>query len=282
MWINVIDYRGDETIINSRGDSLFSYRTKYFQRQQEDFEYWKQAGHKFRCFTQHDDDNYIGFDDVVKISRGNAAFSRNCVLNYYTKGDWISIWDNDVSLYWDKFNAIKFTLDCENVCKLAEEQNIISFVPFNPLVSPYSKNIPKIWTFNNQIVQNALIFCKILDFRYDENLTTREDYDIGCAMTLAGYKTARLENISLKSMVNGKSTIFTVNAYHEAYKNPGPKANPKGLLKYDAQLDRLEKYKKANEEMEQKYSMSLQQIEIEQRKLWKITKNNFNELFSFN
>jgi hypothetical protein len=282
MWINIIDYRGDDTVINSRGDSLFQYRTKYFLRQQDDFYHWKKAGHKFRCFTQHENRNslfndYGEYDDVVKIPRGSAAFSRNQVLDYYPVGTWIGIWDNDVSLYWDRLSAHEFVKNLDNICLQAQNNNIKSFVPFNPLVSPYLKNIPNPWTFSPQVVQNALIWCQVDVFRNDETLTTREDYDIGCQITLAGYKTARLENISLRSMVNGKSTIFKVNAYHEEYKKPGPKANPAGLLKWDAQLDRTDKYHQANQEIKSKYNLTLSEIEKRQKVLW--IKNNFNKLF---
>ena len=282
MNINVIDYRGDNTTVNSRGDTLFNYRTRYFLRQQEDFHRWKKAGHKFRCFTQHENrmtfiDDYSEYDDVVKIPRCNAAAARNYVLNYYSKNEWIGIWDNDVSLYWNKLNAEQFPEALNKVCEQADANNIISFVPFNPLVAPYSKKSYEPWTFSPQIVQNALIFCKVLDFRYDEQIETREDYEIACAMTLAGHKTARLENISLQSMVNGKSTIFKVNAYHKAYKKPGPNANPKGLLEWDAQLDRIDKYKIANQQIEEKYKMPIKDIEQLQKKLWNQTHREAQE-----
>jgi hypothetical protein len=268
MYINVIDYRGDDKIINARGDTLFEYRTKYFLRMQKEFGYWKQHGHKFRCFTQHNDNNYDEFDDVVKIARGNAAFSRNQVLNFYRKDLWIAILDNDCSLYWDKLDAKEFVQNVEQVIDIAEEQKITSFVPFNPLVQPYLKKTPAKWSFKPQLVQNAFVFCKVDDFRNDETLTTCEDLDIGCQMALAGRRVAKLENISLRSMVNGKSTIFHVNAYHKDYDNLNPNANAKGLLKYDAQLDRKDKYQMAKREIEDKYKMTIEEISIRHKLLW--------------
>lgn len=278
----MIDYRGDDTIINSRGDCLFDYRTKYFLRIQEDFHYWKQWGHKFRCFTQHhQSEDFKHFDDVVYIPRGNAAASRNQVLDYYKRNSWIAILDNDCSLYFNRLDALDFIKNLDDVISFAEQSNIVSFVPFNPLVQPYPKILPSKWTFQPQVVQNAFIFCKVMDFRYDESLTTREDYDIGCQIIMAGYKCARLANISLRSMVNGKSTIFKVNAYHEQYKKPGPKANPKGLLKWDAQLDRIEKYNNANNEIEQKYQCSQKEIEERLRIMFKPQSKTFNTLFEY-
>ena len=35
MYINIIDYRGDEQVANSLGETLFQYRTRYFVKQQE-------------------------------------------------------------------------------------------------------------------------------------------------------------------------------------------------------------------------------------------------------
>lgn len=249
IWINVIDYRGDQTTVNSRGDTLFDYRTKYFFRQQDDFHYWKKWGHKFRCFTQHHNRNdlfndYFAFDDVIKIPRGNAAFSRNQVLDYYTKDQWIGIWDNDATLYFNKLNSLEFCQELEQVCEQADQQGIVSFIPFNAQQSPYPKHQKPRWTFRPKLEQKGtMLFVKTDDWRFDEQMSALEDLEFAMRLVSDNKKFAVCEQVSLKEMVQAKSTIFQINAHHKSYKKPGPNANPNGLLEWDAQLDRQKKYK---------------------------------------
>lgn len=284
MWINVIDYRGDDTIINTRGDSLFKYRTNYFHKQQEDFTIWKEAGHKFRCFTQHINtndliDDFWAFDEVVRIPRGNAAQSRNYVLDYYCLGDWIGIWDNDASLYFDRLESRRFVTELDLICKLAEEQNISSFVPFNAQQSPYPKKPKPAWTFKPKLEQKGtMLFVKVDSWRFDVNMTALEDLEFAARLAKENKKFAMCEQVSLKELVNGKSTIFQVNAYHSEYKNPGPNANPKGLLQWDAQLDRKYKYEQNKSYIENKLKMSLEDIKKIHKSNWLI-KSDYNKLF---
>jgi hypothetical protein len=272
MWINVIDYRGDDTIVNSRGDRLFDYRTRYFFKQQEDFHRWKTHGHRFRCFTQHHNrtpflDDYSEFDDVQHIPRGNAAQSRNRVLDFYEPGEWIGIWDNDATLYFDKLDSLTFVKDLDSICVEAQQKNIASFVPFDASQAPYPRK-PKRWRpCLNQ--KTTMLFAQVSDWRFDETLCCLEDLEFACRLSQKGVLFAQTELCSLKELVKGKSTIFTLNAHHSEYKNPGPNANPKGLLIWDAQLDRKIKYQKALNEIERKLGKSLRKLKQEHKLLWK-------------
>lgn len=272
MNINIIDYRGDDTIISSRGDKLFQYRTKYFHRIQEDFKPWRDAGHTFTCYTQHTNqndlfDDYWGFDSVVQTARMSAPQARNCVLDNSTKGEWIGIWDNDASVYLDRLDTRNFIKNLDTIAQEADTQGIVSFVPFNAQQAPYPKT-PKRWRPRVE-QKGTMLFLKVMDWRYDETFECLEDLENALRLTQLGYKTAQTELCSLKEYVCGKSTIFTVNAYHSAYKKPGPGANPKGLIKYDAQLDRVEKYTRAKQQMETKLGDSIKNIKQQQRDLWK-------------
>ena len=274
MWINIIDYRGDETVINSRGDSLFQYRTKYFLRQQTDFHHWKKAGHKFRCFTQHESRNplfndYGEYDDVVKIPRSNAPQARNYVLNYYSKDEWIGVWDNDATLYWDKLESRKFPSQLDNICQQAQSNRIVSFIPFNAQQAPYPKNVKTAWTFKPKLEQKGtMLFLQVGDWRFDESMDALEDLEFACSLISQGYKFAQCEQVSLKEMVHGKSTVFQVNSYHKEYKKPGPNANPDGLLEWDAQIDRTEKYKKNIEYIELKLGSNIKTLREQHKNLW--------------
>jgi hypothetical protein len=280
VWINVIDYRGDDTVINSRGDSLFNYRTKYFLRIQEDFHIWKQWGHKFRCFTKHKRcEHHTEFDDVIEIPMMNVPQTRNLILDYYDKNTWIGMWENDATLYWDRLHSRRVPKELDYICKLADDQKIIAWVPFNPHQSPYQE-IGDEWTFKPSInLKGTMVFHKITDMRFDETFDILDDVEYACHLTAQGMKSAQLEQMSLREVVNGKSTIFKVNAYHEQYKNPGAKANPKGLLKWDAQLDRNERYVIGKEKIKLKHGADLKEISNNQRKLWKQPNNLFDKLF---
>jgi hypothetical protein len=275
MWINIIDYRGDQSTVNSRGDTLFDYRTKYFLRQQEDFHYWKKAGHKFRCFSQHENrnplfDDYSEYDDVIKIPRSNAAQARNHVLNFYPKEEWIGIWDNDATLYFDKLESRRFTVELEQVCAQAQKQGIICFIPFNAQQAPYPKNPKSAWTFKPKLEQKGtMIFLQVWDWRFDESMDALEDLEFACSLIDQGYKFAQCEQVSLKEMVHGKSTIFEINAHHKEYKKPGPNANPNGLLEWDAQIDRANKYKKNINYIEMKLGKNIKTLREQHKKLWK-------------
>lgn len=271
MWINIIDYRGDDTVINTRNETLFEYRTRYFFKIQEDFYHWKKHGHKFRCFTQHQNrnpiiDDYNEFDDVIQIPRGNAASSRNQVLDYYAKGEWIGIWDNDASVYFDKLDTKNFIKDLDAICQEADSLGISSFVPFNAQQAPYPKN-PKRWKPKLE-QKTTQLWCKVADWRFDQSLECLEDLEFACRLSQQGYKFAQTELCSLKEYVNGKSTIFQVNNYHQAYKNPGAKANPKGLLQWDAQLDRNDKYSQAKTQIETKLGDTIVNIKQQHKLLW--------------
>lgn len=280
IWINIIDYRGDQTVISSSGENLFDYRTRYFVRQQQDFAKWKQFGHKFRCFTQHEDDNFDQFDHVVKIPRGNCQLSRNHVLDYYKPGTWIGLWDNDATLYWNKLQSDQLPRLWADLEQALEKEGIISMIPFNSQQTPYPKTLNHLWTFIPKLEQKGtMMFVKTHDLRYDTNMSALSDLELACRLTLAGHKLAQCQNISLNELVNGKSTIFTVNAYHEQYKKPGSLANPKGLLKWDAQIDRNQRYKQMITYIEQKLNYSIQELKRKQAGLW--TKNCFDQLFTF-
>jgi hypothetical protein len=286
MWINVIDYRGDDTVINSRGDNLFWYRTKYFLKMTEDFSHWRQHGHQFRCFTQHNDNSFNDFDHVVKIPRCHTAQARNYVLDFVQNSneDWFGLWDNDTTLYWDRLSSKIFPRDIDQVNQLASEQDIIGYVPFNPGAGPYQQ-VKEGWTFKPTIqMKGTMMFLRnpnqYGNTRFNEQISTMDDLEWAVNLTKQDKKFAILDQISLNELVSGKSTIFTVNAYHENYKKPGPKANPKGLLKWDAQLDRNEKYKIARKEIENLHNLTMDEAALRQRNLWRVP-STFNSLFEF-
>lgn len=274
MWINIIDYRGDDSIINSRGDTLFNYRTRYFLKQQEDFHYWKSAGHKFRSFTQHTNRNpwindYDAYDDVVHTPRGNPAQARNRVLNYYAKNEWIGIWDNDATLYWDKLESGAFPGQLETICEQAQRGRIASFVPFNAQQAPYPKNAKTAWTFKPQLEQKGtMLFLQVGEWRFDESMDALEDLEFACSLIGQGYKFAQCEQVSLKEMVHSKSTVFQVQPHHKPYKKPGAGANPQGLREWDAQQDRANKYKKNMDYIETKLGMDIKTLKQQHKKLW--------------
>ena len=280
MWINIIDYRGDDTVINSRGDSLFNYRTKYFLRQQDDFKRWQQHGHQFRCFTQHNDNSFNQFDDVIHIPRSNAPQARNHVHNYYPEGTWIGLWDNDATLYWDRLDSKLVPQELDAITQKCEEEGICVWVPFNAQQAPYPTRLESPWTFKPTIqLKGTMTFVKTSELRHNENEPSRDDVEYAIELTRLGKKIGLLEQASLNELVNGKSTVFKVNAYHEDYKNPGPKANPAGLLKWDAQLSRRDEYKRANKIWLDNYGKSLEEFQKDQRLLWNFADNNFNDLF---
>lgn len=280
MWINIIDYRGDDTVINSRGDSLFQYRTHYFRKQQEDFYRWQQQGHKFRCWTQHKDDNHGEFDDVIRTSRKTAAQARNEILNHYSKDTWIGIWDNDSTLYWDKLSSNLLPQELQQLCNQADCENIIGLIPFNSQQSPYPKIVPERWTLKPKLEQKgSMLFVKVTEHRYDNDMMALGDCEYAYRLSQLGYKFSMIEQASLNEYQSDKSTIFQVNAYHQQYKKPGPNANPKGLLKWDGGYDRKEKYQQWTNYIENKLGKTIKQLREEHKLLWKQKNNQFEELF---
>lgn len=282
MWINIIDYRGDGTTVNSRGDNLFDYRTKYFLRQQKDFDLWKKWGHKFRCFTQHNDNNFSKFDSVVSIPRSTAPQARNYVHDYYPQNTWIGLWDNDATLYWKKLNSQSVPQQLDAITEICEQQDIHAWVPFNAQQSPYPKTVPKDWSFKPTIqLKGTMTFVKTSDLRHNEAEPSRDDVEYAFELTRRSKKVGMLEQASLNELVTGKSTVFKINAHYEAYKNPGPNANQLGLLKWDAQLSRRDEYLRADKQWIQRYGMGLRDFQELQRKLWEPNPLIISGLFEY-
>ena len=285
MKINVIDYRGNNQVINSRGDSLFEYRTHYFKKIQEDFHRWQEQGHQFICYTQHKYslDDHKHFDLVIEIDKMPCHDARNKVLEDTPKGEWIGVWDNDATLYWDKLRSDKLPKELEQVCATAQQQGIVSFVPFNSQQSPYPNNLDCTkWTFKPTIHQKGtMMFIQNIGVKWPTHLNSMTDTARAVVLTKQGHKTAQLQQASLNEYGNGKSTIFKVNAYHEQYEKPGPNANPLGLLKWDAQLDRVEKYTESKAQIENEYKETLEELQDQQKILWQIP-DTFNDLFEIN
>lgn len=202
MWINVIDYRGQ--------DNLFVKRTEVFLKQQQDFHYWQQHGHKFRCFTQHHTDNNFGeYDDVIKIPRCYAAKARNIILDYYPADTWIGIWDNDASLYWNRLDSAKVPGELDKITQQADDQLIVAWAPYNPQTSPYQETLPPAWTFRSTIsLKGTMMFLKTQSIRFNETITTLEDRDYACQLTMLGHRVGRLEQAALKEWAASHSTII--------------------------------------------------------------------------
>lgn len=286
MRVLVIDYRGDDTVINSRGDSLFHYRTHYFQRQQQDFHLWRQWGHTFHCFTQHGT-HCEGFDEVIPSPRAPVARAKNWALDWIQSqgitDPWIGLWDNDSTLYWDRLRSREVPQHLDHICGLAQSQHIFAWVPFNAQQAPYQPVSHTEWQFKPTIqMKGSMTFlrnpCHYAQQRFREDVTTMDDLVWAIEHTLAGRRVGTLQQASLNELVCGKSTIFKVNAYHQQYKKPGPGANPKGLLQWDAQLDRREKYQIAHQEIQQIYGATWQELQGKQRALW--NDNLFDKFFS--
>ena len=273
MYINIIDYRGDEQVANSLGETLFQYRTRYFVKQQEDFALWKKHGHKFVCFTQHPDDTHFdGFDEVIPIARGTCDQSRNAVLKHYANTDWkwMGMWDNDSTLYWDKMNTHLVPQELDNICALADEKNIAAWVPFNPQQSPYPDVNLDEWTFVPTIhLKGSMTFIHNEQQYYDDSFAWHGgDVRYAIQLTKKYKKCAILEQASLNELVRGKSTVFKINAYHEQYKNPGANANPYGLLKWDSTIARKERLKEHDKHLKATTGLTIGEWGHKQRCLW--------------
>lgn len=265
MWINVIDYRGDNTVINNKGNTLYEKRTEIFLKQQADFAIWKQHGHKFRCFTQHNDNQYQEFDDVVYINRGNASESRNQVLDYYPQGSWISIWDNDATLYFDKLASRKFIEDLDTVIiPLADKYNFSGFIPYNPQQAPYPKPAQPPYTFKYKIEQKTtMLWLKVTEHRYDTSLTILEDWEYAFRMAIEGHIFAQSQDISLKEYALSVSTIFDNNKQGGKYE------------------ERKRQYAIAKQQVQDKLTMRMEEIRKLHRANYQrlTTMNNYEKLF---
>ena len=291
MKINVIDYRGGGDyaehhmkcpVINSRGDSLFSHRTKYFKKMQRDFHRWKEQGHEFICYTQHKYslDDHKHFDQVIECEQMPCHDARNRILDDTPQGEWIGVWDNDATLYWDKLRSDKLPKELEAVCKQAQEQGIVSYVPFNSQQAPYPTDLDCTqWTFKPTIHQKGtMMFVQNIGVKWPTHLNSMSDLARAVELTKLGHKTAQLQQASLNEHANTKSTIFRVNAYHVQYQDPGPNSDPMGMLKWDSQADRREKYLEAKQQIESDYNSTLPELQQEQNLLWK-QPEMFDELF---
>lgn len=210
MWINVIDYRGEPGL-------SYEQRSHHFLKQQQDFTYWQQHGHKFCCFTQHDDDQYPHFDKVVKIPRGTAAESRNHVLEHYAENQWIGIWDNDATVYWDKLKSQHAPSEFDQIISLADSLKLQAFVPFNPSQTPYTA-CPDHWSFRaTTVLKGTMMFIKTSTVRFDTALSALEDTDYALQLTALGHRVGRLEQLSLKEYAANNSTIFNKHNRKEIY-----------------------------------------------------------------
>lgn len=253
MWINIIDYRGSEDT------ELFNKRTEIFLKQQQDFSIWKQSGHKFKCFTQHDcpDNIYYGFDQVIKIPRGNASQSRNYVLDNYAIDTWIGIWDNDATLYFDKLSSRQFIKDLDSIIiPQVNKHGLSGFIPYNPQQAPYY--------FRCVIEQKTtMIWLKVNEHRYDKSLTILEDWEYAYRLAKQGHIFGQSEDISLKEYALAVSTIFN---------------NTKDEGKYE---ERKRQYAIAKVEVENKLGQSFDSIKHLHKQNFKILKNKdlFNSLF---
>ena len=250
MKINVIDYRGDATVINSRGDTLFNYRTKYFHKMQEDFYLWKEHGHTFQCWTQHQNRNqfvndYWAFDQVSEIPRSSAPEARNIVLDSLPKDIWCAIWDNDTTLYWDKLKSKQFPKDLSALTNYCDQENIRLFQPFNSQQSPYPKKISSDFKTAKKI-KGTQMYLKTTDIRF-QNFTALEDWAFGLDHIQRGYKLATCMSASLREFQTDKSTIFGVNVNSKLWQEN------QHLHPWDGELERRRIYAEAKQIIIDKY-----------------------------
>jgi hypothetical protein len=181
------------------------------------------------------------------------------VLDAYAKDEWIGIWDNDASVYFDRLDTRNFIKDLDSICQEANHKGIVSFVPFNAQQAPYPKQ-PKRWRPRVE-QKGTMMFLRVMDWRYDDALDCLEDLENALRLAQQGHKTAQTELCSLKEYQSAKSTIFCVNRYHQA--------NNKGLKQWDAQLDRNEKYAVARAHIVSKLGDSIQNIKQQHKELWR-------------
>ena len=271
MRIAVIDWRGDGTAINSRGDSLFNYRTKYFHRQQEDFARWQLHGHTLHCFTQHDVraviDDWWAFDEVIPCTRASQCEARNQVLAWATPGEWIGCWDNDATLNWHKMWSADLPDQLEFVCEQAQDDGIGAWMPFNAQQSPYPKLPASEWLFEPTIkLKGTMMFLAVTDVRFDEDITCWEEVDYATQLMMQGVKTARLQQAALRELVEWKSTLFDVNCAHPEY---GARPLMKNQNKWDTQWSRQDAYAKAKQQIEAKWHTSMRDLAHKHKQLWR-------------
>jgi hypothetical protein len=287
MLILVNDYRGDHTQINSRGDTLYQHRTRYFLKMQQDFAVWQRHGHHFICFTQHTDSAPQQFDLVIPVPRNTVAHARNVMLDWLQqqriKDDWIGLWDNDVTLYWPRLQNARVPKELHMICRSAQDQNIHAWVPMNPQHTPY-RDRPQDWQFQPTIqMKGSMTFIRnpstTKPQRFNTSVTTMDDLVWAIEQTQRGNKVAILQQASLNELVKDKSTIFRVEPHRVPYKRPGARANPLGLTHYDGQRHRLEQFGKAEREIALWTGRTLQDWQHTQRQLWQQKNNTYERLF---
>lgn len=261
-------------MVNRVGESLFKYRTRVFYEMQQDFATWRESGHKFRCFTQHENtnpiiDDYSEFDQVIKIPRGNASASRNCVLSHYAPGQWIGVWDNDATVYWNRLNTTQFVKELDTkVIDKATALGLTGFIPFNAQQAPYPQKPLPPYTFKPDFPKGTMMFLQVKDYRFDETITALEENELASRLILQGHKFGKSQDIALKELQSDKSTVFKIKNYYQPYERPGPRANPKGKLAWDAQENRKQQYLAYTEIIEQKLGTSFSNIREQHRTLW--------------
>lgn len=287
MLILVNDYRGDHTQINSRGDTLYQHRTRYFLMMQKDFALWQQHGHRFICFTQHTDSAPQQFDSVIPTPRNTVAHARNVMLDWLQQqniqDDWIGLWDNDVTLYWPRLQNARVPKELHEICRSAQNLGIHAWVPTNPQHTPY-KDRPQDWQFQPTIqMKGSMMFIRnpatTQSQRFNTSVTTMDDLVWAIEQTQRGNKVAILQQASLNELVKDKSTIFRVEPHRVPYKRPGKGANPLGLTQWDGQRHRKEQFGKAEREIALWTGRTLQDWQKTQRQLWQQKNNTYERLF---
>lgn len=267
MIINVIDYRGVKgEVINTKGETLYDYRTRYFKAMQDDFKIWKEHGHTFRCWTQHqiNDTDFTEFDDVIEVPRGNASESRNRVLDAYPIDEWVTIWDNDATLYFKQLHSRRFVEELDKVLELADERKIRAFIPFNPQQSPYPKVLEPDFTFKPTLeLKGTMFWVKNTHHRFDVTLPALEDHEFAWKLVLDNYRVARLQELSLKEYAMNTSTIFEKKSSNE-----------------ESRENRKLIYKNCRAMMEKKLGISYMECKELHNSIWvDPVKNTFDELF---
>jgi len=287
MLINIIDYRGTDTPVNAQGETLREHRTRYFERMQDDFYLWQQHGHRMVCFTQHPDDQcFEGFDIVVEIAPGTCDQSRRAVFEYHRhqnlrNWEWMGVWDNDATLYWNRLRSAEVPAQLDHICEQAWAQGIAGWVPFNPQQAPYQTVDLASWTFKPTIhLKGTMMFVHNSGVEYDDTFAYHGGdvrYAIEC--TRQGLKCAQLEQAAVNELVTDKSTVFDVREYRAPYREPGAKANPLGMTKWDSTQARRERLQQHYAHIEATTGRTIKQWQQAQRSLWNTPHTQFDQLF---
>jgi len=289
MWINVIDYRGDE------GTPLYEKRTNNLMKMQMDFSRWQEHGHQFRCFTQHkiNDTDFVNYDDVIEIERGNASYARNTVLDFYKKDEWIGVWDNDATLYWEKLKSAVFPGELDNIC---ENNRLHCFLPIWSGFMPYSAaiqmTIKSTYSKNgfsftpSPRIKGTMFFTKVCDIRFDVNTRYGEDVEFGIRLTLDNKLCGFINEVSL----NEYGGLSTTTAKDDDARKNSTIAAFEYLEKTYGSFKELQNkqrglwtdpFKLADEYMaEALIAKEYEKMKSEERKTKRLMKNN--QLFDFN